>query len=325
MIKVENLSKFYGNTQALKEISFKVNQGEIFGFLGPNGAGKTTTMRILSCYFPPSSGKVEVNGVDVCQDPLEVKRKIGYMPENAPLYPEMRVDEYLKFKGGLKSIRGKFLSSAIERVVENCDLTPVINRICGQLSRGYRQRVVLADTLLADPSVLILDEPSVGLDPNQIIKVRNLLKNLAQNKTIILSTHILPEAEAICQRILIINQGRIIVQEQAKKLRQTLKLGSQIRLEMRCEPKSATTELRNILGPKSVKEGIPLKTHDQPDNLYLFLLKKQEGFLDDSHWGEKLFHLAVSNNWVIREMKREKGGLEDLFVQITEKNNLPQS
>lgn len=209
MIEVAGLTKFYGNLPGIQDVTFKVNEGEIVGFLGPNGAGKSTTMRILTGFLPPTSGTVRVAGFDVTENPLEVQKRLGYLPENNPLYLEMTVLAYLNFVASVKGMRGGDKSAAIERVVASCGLKNVASRITGHLSKGYRQRVGLAQALVNDPPVLIMDEPTSGLDPAQIIEIRDLIRELKGNHTIILSTHILPEVNVICDRVVVIHQGRV--------------------------------------------------------------------------------------------------------------------
>jgi len=219
VIEVRNLSKYYGSRRAVDNISFTVEQGTIVGFLGPNGAGKTTTIRILTGYMPPTSGTAKVAGFDVMKESLEVRRVVGYLPESVPLYPEMRVREYLRFRGKLRGMNRPRRESAIARVIERCWLAGAIDRPIGQLSRGYRQRVGLADALLHDPKVLILDEPTVGLDPTQVRETRGLLRELAADHPILFSSHTLSEVEAICHRILIIHEGRLIASGTVEELK----------------------------------------------------------------------------------------------------------
>src|SRR5437868_9024894 len=209
MIHVENLTKYYGDYPAVRDVSFTVPKGQIVGFLGPNGAGKTTTMRVLAGYLTASAGRATIDGIDVFWDPVGVRRRIGYMPENCPLYPEMRVREYLHFRAGIKGLHGAKRRQRLDYVIQRCWLEDVDRQLIGTLSKGYRQRVGLADTLLADPAVLILDEPTSGLDPTQIRETRNLIRELGQEHTLILSTHILPEVEMTCHRVIIIHQGRV--------------------------------------------------------------------------------------------------------------------
>jgi ABC-2 type transport system ATP-binding protein len=218
MIEVKNLTKIYGNFVAIKDVTFKATKGEILGFLGPNGAGKTTTMRIISGFMPATAGTVLVDELDIFTQSLEARRKIGYLPENPPLYNEMRVEAYLRFAGKLRGITRANLEGALEHVLEVCGLKAVSTRICGQLSKGYRQRVGLAGSIIHDPPVLILDEPTIGLDPRQIRDIRALIRDLGSNRTIVLSTHILPEVSQICDKVVIINEGHVVLEENLAKL-----------------------------------------------------------------------------------------------------------
>jgi len=218
MIEVEGLTKHYRDFTAIEDITFRVEKGEIVAFLGPNGAGKTTTLRILTGYLPATEGKVAVCGFDVFEKPMEVKRRIGYLPEQPPVYNDMRVTEYLRFVAKIKGVPRKERNEAMERVMQRCALTDVSDRIIGKLSKGYKQRVGLAQAMIHDPEVLILDEPTIGLDPKQIIEIRELIKSLSGEHTIILSTHILQEVTMICQRVLIISQGRIVADDTLENL-----------------------------------------------------------------------------------------------------------
>jgi ABC-2 type transport system ATP-binding protein len=219
MIHVSNLTKYYGDYPAVQEVSFDVARGQVVGFLGPNGAGKSTTMRILAGYLTATSGRATIAGIDVFWDPVGVRSKIGYMPEASPLYPEMRVTEYLTYRGGIKGLHGRPCKRAVERVVERCWLKEVRRQLIGTLSKGYRQRVGLADALLHDPPVLILDEPTAGLDPSQIRETRQLIRNLGQQHTVLLSTHILSEVEMTCEQAIIINRGRVAAAGRLEDLR----------------------------------------------------------------------------------------------------------
>lgn len=218
MIEVSDLSKRYGRVAAVRGISFNINPGEIVGFLGPNGAGKTTTMRMLTTFLPPSDGTARVAGYDILKQSDDVRRNIGYLPETPPLYPELKVVEYLNFVAALKGVAPGTLRGAVDSVIERCRLNDVAGRLCGELSKGYRQRVGLAQALVNSPRVLILDEPTSGLDPSQIIEIRKLIKELAEKHTVILSTHILPEVSEICSRVVIIARGKIIVEGEIAKL-----------------------------------------------------------------------------------------------------------
>src|SRR5215469_4701800 len=232
MIEVKNLTKRYAGRTAVRDISFSVAQGEIVGLLGPNGAGKSTTMRILSCFMPATSGTARVAGFDVFHDSDEARRRIGYMPENNPLYPEMRVREYLKFRARLKGLGWRRSRQRVDTVMEQCSLTGVSRRIIGQLSKGYRQRVGLADALSHEPELIILDEPTIGLDPHQIRSVRQLIKSLAGKHTVLISTHILPEAEMMCSRMLIMYDGKILASDTPENLQRMMAGNSQIIAEI---------------------------------------------------------------------------------------------
>src|ERR1700691_4101973 len=218
MIEVKNLTKAYGNFVAIKDVSFKAESGSILGFLGPNGAGKTTTMRIITGYMPATAGTVLIDGLDIFSQSLEARRKRGSLPENPPLYPDMRVEAYLRFVAKLRDVPRAKIESALEHVLNVCGLTDMAHRICGQLSKGYRQRVGLGQALIHNPPVLVLDEPTIGLDPRQIHETRELIQGLAGERTIVLSTHILPEVSQICDKVVIINDGRIVLEEQIKEI-----------------------------------------------------------------------------------------------------------
>jgi len=218
MIEVKNLTKIYGNFVAIKDVSFKAEPGRILGFLGPNGAGKTTTMRIITGFMPASAGTVLIDGLDIFNQSLEARRRIGYLPENPPLYADMRVEGYLRFVARIKGVASSQLEEAIEHAIKVAGLGDVSHRICGQLSKGYRQRVGLAGALIHNPPVLVLDEPTIGLDPRQIREIRGLIRDLAQNRTIVLSTHILPEVSQICDKVVIINDGQVVLEENLDQL-----------------------------------------------------------------------------------------------------------
>src|SRR5580693_5604215 len=232
MIDVSNLTKRYAGNTAVKDVSFQVEKGEIVGLLGPNGAGKSTTMRILSCFIPASSGTATVAGLDVFTQADEVRRRIGYMPENNPLHPDMRVREYLKFRARLKGLGWRRSRERVNTVMEQCGLTGVSRRIIGQLSKGYRQRVGLADALVHDPDLIILDEPTIGLDPSQIRSVRQLIKMLGRHHTVLISSHILPEVEMTCNRVLIMREGRILAADSPENLQRTMGKNGQIIAEI---------------------------------------------------------------------------------------------
>ena len=245
MIKVENLTKRYGGVTAVDEINFEVDKGEVVGFLGPNGAGKSTTMRMLACYLPPTSGRAEVAGCDVFKDSLRAREHIGYMPEHVPLPHDMRVNEYLSFRAALKGVPGRRVKERLADVSDLCGLSEVERRMIGALSKGFRQRVGLADAMIHEPELLILDEPTIGLDPNQIRQVRELIKNLRRHHTILLSTHILPEVEMTCSRVIIINKGRIEALDTPENLRSRISSEGEVLLEAKTEDPNAIAKLRS--------------------------------------------------------------------------------
>ncbi len=262
MIKVSNLTKCFGRTVAVDNISFEIQHGEIVGFLGPNGAGKSTTMRMLTCFLAPTCGDITIAGLDILNDSQEIRRKIGYLPENAPLYEDMRVVEYLRYRGKLKGLRGRKLRGRIDDVSNSCGLIDVRSSIIGRLSKGYKQRVGLADSLINEPPVLILDEPTIGLDPNQIRNIRELIKGLAKQHTVLLSSHILSEVEMICERVLIINKGRIVASDTTKGLARRADAGHRVTVEIK-GPKEMIAEMlvKEIDGLEQVSCGSDVVCH----------------------------------------------------------------
>jgi ABC-2 type transport system ATP-binding protein len=254
MIEVENLTKRYGRTTAVDGVSFRVQKGEILGFLGPNGAGKTTTMRILTCYLPPTEGTARVAGYDVFQSPLEVKRRVGYIPETPPLYPDMDVEGFLDFCAKIKGVPSASRKAKIDEAVEKTRIGDVRRKLIGQLSKGYRQRVGLAQAILANPDVLILDEPTAGLDPKQIIETRELIKSLGGDHTIVLSTHILPEVSMTCGRVVIINKGKVVAEDTPENLTRRLRGAGALRVDVRGDAAAAAAEaVRSVPGVLSVR------------------------------------------------------------------------
>ena len=306
MIKVEHLAKRYADVYAVNDVSFEVHQGEIVGLLGPNGAGKTTTMRILTCYMPATSGSATVAGYDVFRESINVRKQIGYLPENVPLYPEMRVKEYLLFRAKLKKLPSRERKTKIDECIEKCRITEVQNQIIGTLSKGYRQRVGLADTLVHDPKILILDEPTIGLDPNQIRQVRHLIKELGAKHTILLSTHILPEVEMLCERVIIINKGKIVAMDTPANLAIQLRAGNNLVLEVRGNGEKIKNALTNI---KSVKKVV----WQDKGEISNFTVEVEKG----ADVREDVFSNIVKNNGIIREMKQASITLEEIFHQIT--------
>ena len=306
MIKVSGVTKKFPARLAVNDVSFEVARGEIVGFLGPNGAGKTTTMRMLTGYLPMNSGSIEVAGYDVSKDPQEVRRRIGYLPESCPLYPEMRVDEYLRFRAELKGVRSPARKAKLSEVKEQCGLTEVGKRIIGQLSKGYRQRVGLADSLIHDPDLLVLDEPTVGLDPFQIRQVRELITQLADRHTILLSTHILQEVEAICERILIINDGQIVASDTEENLHRTLHACSIIEMEIMADKTHAAAMVGKL-------EGLDVRNANELADGWLWL----EIEADAASMRVELYNLAVTQGWALRELSEQQHSLEDTYVEIT--------
>ncbi|MGB2696805.1 MAG: ATP-binding cassette domain-containing protein [Candidatus Zixiibacteriota bacterium] len=308
MIKVKDLTKNYGDLKAVDDISFVVQTGDIVGFLGPNAAGKTTTMRIITCFMPPTSGTVEVDDLNIFDNSLEIRKKIGYLPENAPLYWEMNVIEYLQFIMGLRGMNGGNSNKRMKQIVDICGLGSVIHKDIGELSKGFRQRVGLAQAMIHDPEILILDEPTIGLDPNQIVEIRNLIKELGKEKTVILSTHILPEVEATCGRVLIIHEGKIVADGTAEELQSGFQGRERIYLELKNQDQEVENKLSNLDKVEKV-ERISLPSGET------------KGFHIESSKGvdlrESLFNFSVQNSWIILELKREQASLEEIFRLLT--------
>ncbi|MCB0218233.1 MAG: ATP-binding cassette domain-containing protein [Chrysiogenetes bacterium] len=308
MIEVENLSKSYGPTLAVDSVSFKVEPREVLGFLGPNGAGKTTTMKILTGYLTPDSGRAMVGGIDVMENSLEVRRKIGYLPENAPLYSEMNVLEYLNFVCEVRRIPKNERRLRQEEMIASCGLEPVLKKDIGALSKGYRQRVGLAQAMIHGPEVLILDEPTTGLDPNQIIEIRNLIRAIGKEKTVILSTHILPEVTATCSRVVIISGGKIAGEGTTEDLSKQASAEEQIVVAIKGPAAEVADKLRAASGMLNVQRG-----DDAVDGAHRFTLAMKR----DAANGERLFKVVVDNNWVLTEMSRSQASLEDIFKRLT--------
>lgn len=307
MIKVEHLTKCYGPVKAVDSIDFEVSKGEIVGFLGPNGAGKSTTMRMLAGFLPPTSGRAEVAGRDVFRESLRARENIGYLPENVPLYPDMRVHEYLRYRAALKGVPGRRMNERVGDVLELCGLNDVAKMIIGRLSKGYRQRVGLADAMVHEPELLILDEPTIGLDPNQIRLVRDLIRNLKRHHTILLSTHILPEVEMLCSRVIIINKGRIEALDSPQNLRARLGVAGHVVLDVRVpDPKAAAAEIRRIAGVNSVSV--------RGDGAWTVFTVQPALGADPR---ESLYSHAVEQRWPLRELRRSEVSLEQVFAEVT--------
>ncbi len=308
MINVKNLTKRYVNINAVDNITFNVEENETVGLLGPNGAGKTTTMRILTCFMPATAGTATVAGFDVFTDSLNVRQQIGYLPENVPLYLDMRVNEYLMFRAKLKNIPRRERRKKIDYCLDLTGIRDVQNQITGTLSKGYKQRVGLADTLIHDPKILILDEPTIGLDPNQIMQIRQVIRGLGEKHTVLLSTHILPEVEMICDRIMIIDKGKIVAMDTPANLMKQLKSSTNVILEIKGDGGKIKSSLSGIDSVRSVT----WKEKEDANEFYV------EGSGEDDI-REDIFNCIVKDNYILREMKRQPITLEEVFHQITTK------
>jgi ABC-2 type transport system ATP-binding protein len=306
MIQVKNLTKYYGPHLALDNVSFSVAEGEIVGFLGPNGAGKSTALRILTCFMPATSGSASVAGFDVLTQSMDVRKRIGYLPEGNPLYPEMRVREFLHFRGKLRGMLRPQRLEAITRVTDRCWLGEFVERPIGHLSKGMRQRVGLADALLHDPQVLVLDEPTIGLDPAQIRETRRLITELARRHTIILSSHILPEVEATCKRLIIIAGGKIRASGSVNEVRDRVAVASRLLAEIKGPKAEVEQAVQQIAGVKSVATTLV-------DGWNHLRIESQAG----SDVREQISNTVGKKGWPLRELRLEVGSLEEFFVQIT--------
>jgi ABC-2 type transport system ATP-binding protein len=309
VISVSQLTKVYDQTVAVDRVSFEVERGQIVGFLGPNGAGKSTTLRMLTCYLAPTSGGATIDGCDIFHQSLAVRQRLGYLPENVPLYGEMKVEEYLDFRGRLRKMDRTQRRKRIDYVTQRCWLSDVRRKTIGHLSKGYRQRVGLADAMLHDPPVLILDEPTVGLDPAQIREMRRLIRDLGGDHTLLLSTHILPEVEAICGRVIVIAGGRIVAQGSPDELRASRRMAARVLVECRGPAHEVETALRRVSGVAGVE------MLDQPaDRHYVTAaLRAKDGF----DVREEAARTVIQHGWPLREIRLEHATLEEFFVQVT--------
>lgn len=306
MISVSHLTKRYRGTAVVDDVSFEVDRGEVVGFLGPNGAGKTTTMRILAGYLAATGGQVRVAGYDVVTQSLEVRRRIGYLPETAPLYLDMRVDEYLRYRARIKRVPSRRLRQAVAGVKEQCGLHQMGRELIGRLSRGYRQRVGLADALVHDPDLLILDEPTLGLDPNQNRQVRELIRELANHHTILLCSHILPEVEMTCKRVLIIKQGRIVASDTPERLKETLGGGNRVRAQI----KGPADDVGKKLNALPHVQSVSIKRDDTWNVCLIESLREVD-------LRPNVFELVVRNGWALRELTLANRSLEDVYLGLT--------
>jgi ABC-2 type transport system ATP-binding protein len=310
-ISVKNLTKKYGEQTAVDDISFEVRTGEILGFLGPNGAGKTTTMKIITCFMPPTDGTVEVDGYDIFDHSLEVRKKIGYLPEMNPLYHDMNVLDYLQYSAELHGVRGAAATQRIREMVHACGLEPVRHKDIGEMSKGFRQRVGLAQAMIHEPDVLILDEPTSGLDPNQIAEIRNLIKHLGRAKTVILSTHILSEVQATCDRVLIINEGRIVADGSPEQLQQEFHGAESVTIELKTGAADSVQEITPHLRTLNAVTGVTLLSDDA--GISRFELFAEKG----ADVREAAFKLAVNKGWTLLEMHKKVTSLEEVFHKLT--------
>lgn len=304
MIEAVALTKFYGPIGAIRNVSFQIEKGEVVGFLGPNGAGKSTTIRILTCYMPPSSGKATVDGLDVMDDSLRIRQKIGYLPENVPLYKDLTVRRFLRFAASSKGVEAKRGTGEINRVITVCGLEKVAGRIIRNLSKGYRQRVGLAQALLNDPPVLVLDEPTIGLDPSQIVEIRRLIKDLRGDRTILLSSHILPEVAQICQRVIIINKGEIVATDSPAKLTSQLQKTVKIVLEV----SGPSQEFAETVGNMAGVQKVTLETNGTSK----FLIETDPAM----DMRPEIAAAAVQKGCGLLELRTMQLSLEDIFMQL---------
>ncbi len=313
MITVKELTKRYARTTAVDQISFQVAKGQIVGFLGPNGAGKTTTMRVLTCFLPPSAGTANVAGFDVLEQPLEVKKRIGYLPESPPIYPEMETSEYLKFVGKLKGLRGADLQKRVDYVCDRCAVADVRKSLLSKLSKGYRQRVGLAQAIIHNPDVLILDEPTAGLDPKQINETRDLIKGLAGDHTIILSTHILSEVEQTCEQVIIINKGKLVATDSVRNLQARARGGESVLVEV--AGRSGAIEAPIVQHKLEQVPGVSrVLCKEQADGHALFEVESQKGRMVRGD----MARAVVESGWNLNELRPAAMSLEEIFLQLTE-------
>ena len=310
MIEVKNLTRYYGTRRAINNISFQIEKGEVVGFLGPNGAGKSTTMNIISCILPASSGSAKINGFDTFEQSLEIRKVIGYLPETPPLYSDMIVSDYLNFAAGVRGVDTKRISSSVDRVIEKCSLKDVSHRIIGRLSKGYQQRVGLAQSMVHDPEILILDEPTIGLDPIQIIEIRKLIQELTAEHTIILSSHILPEITQICKRVIIINEGEIAAVDSLGGLEASLRKSERLSLTVRNSENNIVEKLNGL-------DQVISATNSE-GNQYLIECALRSNLQDE------IAKLALENNWGIIELKPVSMTLEDIFLKLTLEEKEPE-
>ena len=311
MVKVENLVKRYGQNYALNDVSFEIGEGEIVGLLGPNGAGKSTTMNILTGYLSSTSGKAYVNGIDMLENPIAAKSCIGFLPEQPPLYQDMTVEEYLNFVYDLKGCEFE-REAHINEIVNVVKIADVKKRLIKNLSKGYRQRVGIAQALIGDPKLIVFDEPTVGLDPKQILEIRNLIRTLSKNHTVILSTHILAEVQAVCERVIIINQGKIIADEKTSELTRVIEEGYQYEVKICGPQRDVVAAIENIRGVRSVTA-----TGDRDSDAYAYIVESDKGI----DVRKPIFNLCASKSWAIIGLAPIGTDLETIFIRLVDRAN----
>ncbi|MFA5011998.1 MAG: ATP-binding cassette domain-containing protein [Ignavibacteria bacterium] len=310
-IKVENLSKYYGQQQAVKNISFEIKSGEVVGFLGPNGAGKSTTMKMITTYLTPNEGAINVDGIDTNEDALSVRKKIGYLPEQNPLYNDMNVIDYLNYAAELQSVPKDEMPEAVKKMVKVCGLEEVKHKDIGELSKGYKQRVGLAQAMIHNPDVLLLDEPTSGLDPNQIIEIRKLIKDLGKHKTLMLSTHILQEVQATCDRVIIINNGEIVADGTTDSLQRSFQGQLAIKLYLKKDPRFGKEKV--VAALEEIKNVEKVRVLGDTDKMWMIDLTASKGI----DVREEIFRKIVSMDMVLLELHQEETSLEDIFRKLT--------
>lgn len=309
MIQIQNLTKDYGQLRALDNVSFTIQKGEIVGFLGPNGAGKTTTLKIMTCFMPPNSGNVYIDDLNIYQSSIEIRKKIGYLPEGCPLYGEMNVVDFLKFVAELRDIDKDIILKRVREMIQTCGLQDVVHKEIGELSKGYRQRVGLAAAMIHNPKILILDEPTTGLDPNQIAEIRELIKRLGREKTVLISTHILREVEATCDRVIIIDKGKIVADGPLQEIQNSFHNQNRVYFEIQADTKMLIDEFESLPNIDSIQ------LYSKEDGLYKFYVN----FSKDIDIRPDLYNFIKSKEWTLFEMRAEQRSLEDIFRQLTEK------
>lgn len=306
-IEVDHLTKFYGRARGVMDLSFTVEKGEIMGFLGPNGSGKTTTMRMLTCFFPPTGGTARICGHDILKEPLEVRRRIGYLPESVPLYLDMSVRGYLRFFAEVKGVPAKVRRSRVEEIIGRCGLEQYAHRLIGKLSKGYRQRVGIGQSLLSDPEVLILDEPTIGLDPKQIIEIRNLIKDLGSTRTVILSTHILPEVSMTCNRVIIIHEGRLVAVDSPDNLMRRIQQTPQIMIRATGPDEQIIRALGAVGGVTAVQ-----RRSTGTAELDFYRVDTEQ----DAQIMNELARVIIDNGWRLQEIRPVDITLEQIFIKL---------